>query len=204
VTLPVIEGVFQAVIFWESTDGQTARNVLYFRNTLGGGMADLAGFLDSEATANMFHTMSDSASAPEVRIQPLDGESSQQSFPLTTWAGTEPGDYIPAGSCVLTLYTGLTGKSRRGRIYLPFANEGAQTDGHWIGDADTVVEPAWNAFVSAMQDNDWSLVVASLILFHTDHGVPTDPSVPFATDVTQVKQQHFLGTQRRRQSRLRH
>jgi hypothetical protein len=201
--LPVIEGVFQAVIFWESSDGQTARNVTYYRNTEGGAMADLAGFIDSEATANMFHTMSSSASASEVRIQPLDGESSQESFPLTNWNGTEPGDYIPAGSCVLTLYTGLTGKSRRGRIYLPFANEGAQTDGHWIGDADSLVEPAWNTYVSAMQDNSWSLVVASLITEHTDHGTPVGPATPFATDVTHVKQQHFLGTQRRRQSRLR-
>jgi hypothetical protein len=200
--LPVIEGVWQAAIQWTAA-GQTAKNVLYFHAEAGGTGEGLAGALSSEAIANMFHTMSDDAVADHVVITALDGVSGPVPYTLTDWVGTESAEFVPAASCCLTLYTGAGGRSNRGRIYLPFLSESVQNDGHFIGDAATVVEPAWNAWASAMGDAGWTPVVASLILFHTDHGVETDPSVPHATPVVFIKHQQILATQRRRQSRLR-
>jgi hypothetical protein len=211
--LPVLPDTFQAVIDWSATGGQTAKNVMYFAFTESGDDAALAAALDDNVTANMFHTISSEASAATCSIRAMDGEAAPQPFPLTNWNGTEGEEWVPATACCLTLYTAVSGRTNRGRLYLPFTAESVQDDGLFIGDASTVVTPAWNAFLTAMAADGWVMVVASLITEHTHtvhnedgsvtRGVPVGAAVPHTNPVTRIAQQVVVATQRRRQSRLR-
>lgn len=203
--LPVLsEGAaFQAAVKWRTADGQTAVNVLSFDNLAAGTAADLATAMGANATTHMFDHVSEDAAAPEVAITPYDGSSAATPFALANWVGIGGTDWEPAVSVVLTCYTGIGDRSARGRIYLPFIGESAIAKGFVTYPAIAAAEGAWNTFMSAMDDDGFTPIVASTIFFHTVHGVPGAASVPHGTPINRVKLQPVAGTQRRRQSRLR-
>lgn len=211
--LPVLPDTFQAVFDWATPDGQTAKNVTYWAFTESGSADDLAAKLNANVDARQFHSMSSLAVAETVTIRAMNGVDAPQPFPLEDWTGTEGEEWIPQAACVLTLYTAVSGRSNRGRIYLPFTSESTVEDGRFIGDAATFVGLGWNQLLTDMAADGWVMVVASLIEHHThtvhneDHsvtrGVPTGDADPHTNPVTRIQQQVVVGTQRRRQSRLR-
>lgn len=194
---------FQAAVKWREAGGQTAVNVLSFDVDAGGTAADLATAMGANATTHMFDHVSENASAIEVIITPYDGTSSGTPYTLASWVGIGGTDWEPAVSVVLTCYTGIGTRSDRGRIYLPFIGESAISKGFVTYPAIAAAEAAWNTWMSAMGDDGFTPIVASLITTHTSHGVPTTPSTPHGTPINRVKLQPVAGTQRRRQSRLR-
>jgi hypothetical protein len=211
--LPILANVFQAVLNWSTVGGQEAKNVLYFETTAAGDEASLAAAIDASTHANQFDAVSDEAAAHSVSIRPLDGITAPTPFPLAHWAGSGAHPFAPGVSTVISLYTDHAGKSGRGRMYLPFTPDNASNDG-LLADATVVnLTTAWNAFQAAMLAAHWAWDVVSTITHHThtvhnvDHsvtrGIPLGPAVPAQHVISRVVPQKVLGTQRRRQSRLR-
>jgi hypothetical protein len=90
------------------------------------------------------------------------------------------------------LQTGLRGRSFRGRVYRPFAAEETCSDGFLDPANVLLLQTAWENFIASLAADAYSdtLVVASYKL------ATKDP-------VVNVVAEHALGTQRRRQTRLR-
>lgn len=205
-------GAQHCALKWE-LGTESAVNTLSFHPTAGGTQAELAAALDAQFTALMTESVVTTARVAEVAITPYDGVSATTAYPIVNWVGGVTGEHIPGVAVVLTLNTGLGGKSQRGRIYLPFTGEAMASNGVVLAADRAEIEAAWNTFVSAMGDAGWDLIVASTITQHTKtvknpdgsvtRRVPNGGAVPHGTIVNHVKLQPVLGTQRRRQSRLR-
>lgn len=75
-------------------------------------------------------------------------------------------------------------------MYLPFAGESNISNGSIITGSVTTMQPAWTTFVAAMTTAGFAFVIASYKLASS-------------TNVSSVNVETILGTQRRRQGRLR-
>lgn len=189
--LPIIADTFRVAVNWNSDSGQIAENVMHIRGA-GKSAAEVGAELNAAATQTMFAPMVTTAGANTATITPLDGSSAtlEYELDLPPFIGTTDGDFLPACAVIFTLYTALRGRSYRGRLFLPFVGEAAVDDGALVTpSASDLVDP-WATFVTTLIGDGFALVVASYKL-------------ALATDVTHVVPQNFLGTQRRRQTRLR-
>ena len=209
--LPSITNVFRVAFNWVHTNGQTAANVMHFRapslNT--GGVATA---IDTNVTANMWAMASLNAHVESLSITPLDGTGATLPYPVTgsKWAGTVSAsiDFVPDAACVVSLRTAKRGRRYRGRVYIPFQCESQIANGVITGSL-TVTANDWTAFLANMATASCRLVVATY-----GHGLVKTPGVyppaytettwsPDATDVATAVVESILGTQRRRQGRLR-
>jgi hypothetical protein len=149
--------------------------------------------LDDAVTSALWNTVSSNAHVDHVSITPLDGTSATASFtPVVpaAWVGGRAGDTIPNMATIVKLTTGLRGRDRRGRMYLPFLPEGSQADGTITDVNLAAMQTAWTALLGTLTADNWALVVAS---YKLSHDAP----------VLSVLCESVAGTQRRRQSRLR-
>lgn len=168
--------------------------------------------LDANASANMWIGTSTSTTIYELSITPLDGTSATIVYPVTgaKWAGTMAhSDYSPASAAVISLKTATRGRRARGRLFIPFQQEAAITNGTIPG-ALTTFQTAWDTFRTAMTTALYPLVIASyghsLHKTKTSGGGFTMTPVTWTPDsyvVTSATIESTLGTMRRRQSRLR-
>lgn len=189
-TLPVIPDVYRVAFNWTGPGGTHAVNVMHFLKASTTAAA-VASTIDANVTANMWNNVSLSASVTSLVVTPLDGTSS--SYTLTTtgakWTGPQATSaYVPAAANVIKLQSTLRGRSNRGRIYLPFQSEGGMTNG--VNDNTALSQTAWNNFLTAMTTAALQPVIASYL--HANQHVVSAYTVESA-----------IGTQRRRQSRLR-
>ena len=113
----------------------------------------------------MWGQTNSSASIYQVICTPLDGTSASilnLTGSPTKWSGTSTsGDMIPQVSALVKLTTNERGRSKRGRIFLPWVNEGIADQGTLTSTRQTAMQSAWNTFISDMSTNNCPVVVAS-------------------------------------------
>lgn len=192
--LPVISNIWRCAFVWSDGAGQRAVNVMHFNDgDETGDPLDLVAALVTNTQAHQFDGISEDCFVQELQITPLDGVGATRIEPLgfgSAWTGAGGADFMPQVACLVKLQTGLRGRSRRGRIFLPFISEGGVTDGHLAGTWATDGPTAWEAWRAAMATAHWELQVASYL-------------DSISTSVTLATLEQFTATQRRRQSRNR-
>lgn len=201
--LPVIANTFRTSFEWiEGDTGQTAANVMHFR--LAGNAGDLIAALIAETESNQWAPCVPGAFVNNLLVTPLDGTSATVDSgvigaPSTPpWAGGSGGEFVPAASAIVKLSTGVRGRDNRGRVYLPFISEAAMADGQVSAGTLAAMVTAWSDFLIDLAAHTPSveMVVASYDRAHAGAGA-------HATAVITAAPERVLGTQRRRQSRLR-
>lgn len=210
--LPTIDGIHRVAFSWRaSLSGPFAANVMHFH----GASSDPDGCkaaIDANVTSGMWPGVPTTCSVYQLAITPLDGSSATRLYPVTgaKWAGTATASGIsPASAVVVSLKTAKRGRRYRGRVYLPFIDESAIAGGS-LSVTPTAAQTAWDTFRSAMATSLWPLHIASYgRSFHKSGGkgapitlTPVSWSA-FSEPVTSCGVEQVLGTQRRRQSRLR-
>jgi hypothetical protein len=197
---------------WKNvTTGATAVNVMHFH----GASVDPTGLntaINAAVTTAMWGGLGTDSSVVQLTITPLDGTSATQIFTQSgsKWAGANgPGDYVPAVAGVISLRTAKRGPRYRGRIYIPFLQESVISGGR-ISASLTAAQAAWDAFRAAMNTASWPMHIAtyghSLHRTKTPGGGYVLTPVTWTADstvVTAAVYEAALGTQRRRQTRLR-
>lgn len=193
--LPVIADTYRVALNWEIGSGaHNAVNVIHIRDQVGTHDKDyVAAKLDEDVVTNMWKAVSDGAGVERIVITPLDGLSASGEYITglpARWVGGTGGNPIPASASLVKILSDERGRSRRGRIFLPFVSEGAQNAG--LIDLTTVatMETAWTDFLAALIVDDLELVVASYKLSE-------------ATPIVSCTVEDACGTQRRRQTRIR-
>jgi hypothetical protein len=188
--LPVIADVHRVALEWTTTTvAKPAVNV--FNMHFVGDPAALFAVIDSHVTRAMWSCVTDQNFVDNVVITPLDGASAGQIFSTggaTKWTGLAAGEPIPQASCLLTLGTGLRGPRHRGRLYLPYLSESAQTSGQINAGVRANTDAAWLAFYTACLADLAVLGVASYK--HADFHA-----------AAYILTRQYSGTQRRRQRR---
>ena len=204
--LPVIAKTFRCALDWRNNaNGQIAENVMHIQAGGGGPTSsDIFEALQDAVTTNMWLAVSGNAVIQTVSITPLDGTSATQSFVTGSgaqWAGSASGDTVPAAALVIKGQTIHRGRDNRGRLYLPFITEAEMADGQVSPSAVTTMQAAWTAFLAAMNadadaEGPYSPGVAAYDRKHGGAGAHFTGYFQYVVEGT-------LGTQRRRQSRLR-
>lgn len=189
--LPTIEDTFRTAWNWR-IGSQTAVNVIHFHDDLGN---QTSANLFADIALNVTHDMWDSVvafgRADDIDITPLDGAGATQTFPtvdIDKWRGGGGSEFAPAVATIVKLTSDFRGKSKNGRIFLPFTAESKMANGTLV--SPTAQTAAWVAFANAMIAVGWHLCVASYLLAS---------QVPVAN----LAVESTLATQRRRQTRLR-
>lgn len=210
--LPTITGVHRVALSWRAgASGPYAANVMHFY----GASVDpdaLKTAIDANVTAAMWVGMTSNTVCYQLTITPLDGTSATRTYAVsgTKWTGTAASvGTSPASAVVVSLKTNSRGRRYRGRIYLPFADE-TYIAGGSLSVTPTAGQTAWDTFRAAMATATFPLHVASYgRSYHKTggHGAPITYTpvtwAGFSTAVTSCTVETVLGTQRRRQSRLR-
>jgi len=191
--LPVVAGSFLVRLVWLNGSVQRpATNDMCFHDDAGGHTGtDIYNAIDSHVTHDMWKTTSGDGVVDHVITTKLDGTAASVIHPTGTpakWQGGEASQTIPQGCCVATIRTGFRGRSRRGRIFIPWIGEGAQDSGTLDGTKVAAQQAAWTTFFAAMLADGFPIHVLSKL--HTD-----------SVEATEVQIQSFLKTQRRRSRR---
>lgn len=197
--LPVIAGVYRQTILWGGSHGIVPRNVLNYHSASGDvlavGASIAAAFESVGASTNLWNPCSDGQTATSFSLLPLDGVTASVDRPFThAQAGQTAtgGDFIPEACYVLSLKTGFRGPQGRGRVYIGPIGEQTQANGLVDATRATNVLTAWGTLITARaaQTPAVTLVVASY-----KHAV--------AHNVTSLRVDTVIGTQRRRLNQLR-
>ena len=158
----------------------------------GGTIATVWTALNANVTQNMWlHTLN-TAAVNTVTITDLTVSTASQQFstgrPLKWSGGTGAGDVAPQVAAIVKELTAGRGRSKRGRLFLPWCAENQIQDGKLLAATVTSMQTAWNTFYSAM---------------NAANVVPTVASYTHISDelVTQFLVESLLGTQRLRQPR---
>lgn len=195
--LPVITDVFRCALNWQESGGQVATNVIHIKDESGAATAStIMTALDNAAAGGMWACVVPTAQVVDVGITPLDGTTATQHFTPPTpshWTGQNGTQFVPQVSAIVKLSTGDRGRSKRGRIFLPFIAESSIANGVLDSTQAAAMQTEWNDFQDDLGAGTPSclLVVASYKL-----GTAT-------TAIEPIQVEGILGTQRRRQGRLR-
>jgi hypothetical protein len=192
--LPIISNTFQVSIGYSYLNTYPAANVLHVQSTV----ATAQEIADGVAatwwdTTTWPSIQSNSCSAGQVRVTPLDGSSttaiaSSASFGTTVGGRNEPASGL-VDSLVMTQYTDLRGRSGRGRLYIPFLGEHyLQSDLASWQDANGDISGAYNAFKTLWNTN----------LTGINRGVVSRLHSSFHETVQEVLQYGYVGCQRGR------
>jgi hypothetical protein len=190
--LPVIPNVFRVAVRWNGGAPLTAVNVMHFQKATGTSDA-LNAALQTNFTAAMWGALIQAAAIYELDIIPLDGSSATSVYTVPVglaYHGGTAGEGNPSAAVLVKLQTGLRGRSHRGRLFLPFPGESASGNGLTLPSSVTGMQSAWDTFKSAMNTAGYVWGVASYTL-------------GTFSPITTLKVEAPLGTQRRRQSRIR-
>lgn len=194
--LPVIAQTYRCALHW-TTGQQSAVNVIHIR-TDAAGVTPAAVFtlLDTHVDTGMWNPVTTAAQIDDVGITPLDGVSGTSHFAtggVAKWSGNSAGEWVPSTAVIVKFGTGLRGRSHRGRIFLPLISEATISQGFITSAQAAALGAQWDDFrtdISADATTPSALVIASYKLATVDL-------------VTVSTGELLVGTQRRRQSRLR-
>jgi uncharacterized protein YfiM (DUF2279 family) len=171
-------------------------NVIHILDKTGTAIAsDIAVEMDAAADASLWNEVVPSASVTDIAVTPLDGVTATSHYVPATpgnWVGQNGADFAPAAAQVIKLGTGLRGRSHRGRVFVPFQNQLAYTDGLLSSGTAAARSTSWQDFNDDMAGgaHNLAITIASYKL------ATQQPVVSFNCELP-------LGTQRRRQGRLR-
>jgi hypothetical protein len=163
---------------------------------------EVASAIDNNWTATMLVAVNAGQHISEISVTPLDGVSGtfiHLTGSGSRFAGGQAGDFSPASAMLMKFVTGLRGRDNRGRIFLPFIGEPSMING-FVDETDRVaMQSAWRDFrtnLSVDATTPCEMVVASYDRLHGGASA-------HATQVATIIAESPLGTQRRRQDRLR-
>lgn len=198
--VPVIPNAVKVAFKWGAT-GQSAFTTFGI-TTSTSDLAAVAASIGSHVSSAMWGCVSSSATISEMHLFRYDGATPTFVTGVTgsQWLGAAADtDFGVALAALVSFRTATRGQWARGRIYLPFTAESANTAGSltpgFIGNLQT----AWDAFRTGMQAGGTPLAVISL----ADHPELNPPHTPAARLIISSIVEAKLATQRRRQTRLR-
>lgn len=188
--LPVLPDTYQCRLLWANgAIVKLASNDLYVYDlTPPHTEAEVYSALDAAVLANQWALVSSGSSVEEVVVTKLDGASAGVTFETGSpdkWTGQGDTQFQPQCCQVVTLRTGLAGRSHRGRVYLPWINNDASAAGVLNATDVALAQAAWTTFVGALNTASFPLVVVS-------------KKLTASFDVTAVKARANATTQRRR------
>lgn len=163
--------------------------------------------LDGAIAAGSFDCLNSGFDLHSAVITKLDNATPSVEGPLSNpnWNGTGSGEGSPASSAVVTLKTTSRGRRHTGRIYIGWVAEDKMASGQVLAASQAVMNAAWATNVA-------NLTSAGIPLHVTSYGFdgvappPKPVREAFAASTLPVVTATVggtLGTQRRRQSRLR-
>jgi hypothetical protein len=192
--LPVVTDLYLARLVWTNANApRTATINLYFKDQAGGHTGtDVYNAVNTAVTQSMWDFTTSGSSVTKVITTKLDGVAASVDH-LTgspaKWTGGGLGtDIILQGCNVITIRTGFRGRSRRGRVYVPWVSEGEQTNGVLASADVAAVQTAWGTFLAAMVTAGYPMHVCSPL--HSD-----------SVQASSVTVQPYVKTQRRRAKR---
>jgi hypothetical protein len=192
----VIANTFRVALDWADPSGQSAVNVMHISAPGGATVAQVAAGMDAAASGNMWASVINTAKVSQFAITPLDGTTATSFITPATvgrWTGSSASvEFLPAVAPVVKLTTAVRGRSNRGRQFLPFTGESNVVNGKVRSVDVAVIQPAWTAFLAGLTAFTPSL-----------HLVVASYKLATAVNVLTVHVEDVLGTQRRRQGRLR-
>lgn len=204
--LPVLSGVHRVAINRQPGHALGSTNVMHFFSAVLTS-DQVVTALNGAVKPAMFTPVRAELTTVEVVATELDGLSPTvgQTFTGGNWLGTGTGHSQIAPCAVITLKTTQRGRRHTGRVFLGSLTEEATEDGGLVPAVLAGLQAAWTTFIADATAAGIPLHVASY--GHTqDPDDPNDnrPSYPAGSlPVMTCQVQSILGTQRRRQSRLR-
>lgn len=136
----------------------------YFRDDAGAGFGAMAAAWDSTFVANALPLLSQDLQLDGVRISdPVQRVLAGQVFPNTgTTGGVASPALPPASAVVVTLSTGIYGRGKSGRQFLPGMPEGVQLDGRVPPLTLASWQAAWDAMNAAMNSAGFTWIVPTI------------------------------------------
>jgi hypothetical protein len=192
--LPIIANTYRVALHWrESVTGQIAVNVIHVQLPASTA-AHVAALVDSSFVVNMWEPVITTAAIDDIAVTPLDGTGvTVHRVPTGHVVGGTAGQFEPAASAVVSFSTSHRGRSHRGRFYTPFITEASLANGSLGGTYPADMQTAWETFNANLE---------------TDPGVAEHVVASYklatADEVESYRVLAAVGTQRRRQSRVRY
>lgn len=195
--MPLVDADVKRVTFeWASERVTAAKavNVMHFdAPTLA--PDDLLDAIEASWNAGMFHVQTDECHVSLMKAQslaavPVLAEKTPSTAGGAWTGGTASEAIILAASNVVKFTSGLAGRRRRGRIFLPWVSEIAYNDGFIETGAATTVANGWAAFLTDCIAAGAQPVIVSNV------GAGEKTNITLATAV------RALATQRRRQDAI--
>lgn len=191
--LPIVANLFLVRLHWTSNQApRAAVNDLFIHDDAGGHTGnDVYTALNANIFRAMWENVNSTAVVDKVITTKLDGTAASVDHATgstITWTGVGGTDPILQGCQVVTLRTGFRGRSRRGRIYLPWIAEDTQASGTIDSTRTATCQTNWDTFRANMKTAGFPLHVCSRL--HND-----------SVEVSSITVQPFLKTQRRRTRR---
>lgn len=167
--LPVIADTYRCAINYSNVNNSLkATNVIHvFRasSTEAGAFEALNGSVEG----NMWSCCTTALVVDNVTITKLDGTPDGVVFSGADLTGNWPDgsgaqQFVPQACALVKLTTAATGRSGRGRVFLPFVQEGAMQDGQIVDANRTATNTAWGGFTNTMITSyNTALCVASYV-----------------------------------------
>lgn len=200
--LPILPSVFRVALTKGSGIG-AATNVIHVSSaTLT--PAQVLTALDGAIAVGTFDAQAASLTTVQAVCTKLDNTTPSIEATLSGagWAGTGAGEVSPASAVVVTFKTSQRGRRHTGRLFMGNCTEDKIGNGQAAAVSQPIMQAAWTTTLANLVSAGIPLNVAS----YGKTSVPPDAATDFpptSVTVTNATVQNFLGTQRRRQSRLR-
>src|SRR5690349_16533856 len=192
--LPTIADVYRVAIdYGNAANLLTATNVIHVRAPASDETA-VFNALNARVTTEMWDPCTNQLTTNEVVVTKLDGTPDGIVFAGGSLSGewrTDFGsdDFMPQGCALIKLSSSATGRSGRGRVYLPFISELKQSGGSVDPTSVTTCTSAWNDFIGNLGEMDGVFVCVASYLHST------------SSDVVASRCESAIATQRRRNKR---
>lgn len=164
--LPVVADVYLArLVFADANAPREAVCDLYFKDTVGSQTGDDL-FTDFAASVrrDQWAFQKTTTKLTNLKTTKLDGTAATRDHLTDSnvkWTGQSAGELILQGANVVTVRSGFRGRSRRGRIYLPWVAEDVQSNGILSSANVTAAQTAWGSFMADMVTAGWAPHVVS-------------------------------------------
>lgn len=149
-----------------SSGGERAVNVQHFRHNAGAisavAVGDLFDVLDAWFFASWGNTASNQWQTDLFTGTDLTAAEGAQYTRITTVNGTRVAPALPAQNTIaMSLRTGFSGRSRRGRLFHVGLSEDLVTNSTISSAGSTTLTDAYNDLIAQLSATDWDWVVAS-------------------------------------------